>query len=39
MLPVAGFGDGGAQAFELALVLEQDFAVAEEVVLFEGGGC
>ena len=35
---VAGGGDGGAQPGELAPVVEQDLAVAREVVLLEGGG-
>ena len=35
---VAGVGEGGAQARELAAVVEEDFAVAGEVGLFEGGG-
>lgn len=35
---VAGVGDGGAEAGELAAVVEEDLAVAGEVVLFEGGG-
>lgn len=38
VLAVAGFGDGGAQALEFALVVGEDVAVAGEVVLFEGGG-
>lgn len=39
VLAVAGLGDGRSEAFELALVVEKDFAVAGEVILFEGGGC
>lgn len=35
---VAGVGDGGAEAGELAPVVEEDFAVPGEVVLFERGG-
>lgn len=33
-----GVGEGGAEAGELAAVVEEDFAVAGEVCLFEGGG-
>jgi hypothetical protein len=39
VLAVAGLGDRGSEAFELTLVVEEDFAVAGEVVLFEGRGC
>ena len=35
----ASIRDGGTQAGELAPVVEEDFAVAGEVGLFEGGGC
>lgn len=35
----AGVGEEGAEAGEFAAVVEQDFAVAGEVGLFEGGGC
>lgn len=34
----AGVGEGGAEAGELAAVVEEDFAVAGEVGLFEGRG-
>ena len=37
MLAVARFGDGGAETSELGPVFDKDFAVAGEVVLFEGG--
>jgi hypothetical protein len=36
-LAVAGFGDGRFEPFELTLMVEEDFAVAGEVILFEGG--
>lgn len=39
VLAVTGLGDGRSEALELALVVEEDFAVAREVVLFESGGC
>jgi hypothetical protein len=39
VLSVTGLRDGGSEAFELALVVEEDFAVAGEVVLFKGRGC
>lgn len=35
---VAGLGDGGGEAGEFAAVVGEDFAVAGEVVLFQGGG-
>jgi len=35
---VAGGAEGGAEPGELALVVGEDFAVAGEVVLFQGGG-
>ncbi len=38
MLAVTGFGDGGLETLELALVVEEDFAMPGEVVLFEGRG-
>jgi hypothetical protein len=38
VLAVAGLGDAGLEAFELAFVVEEHFAVAGEVVLLEGGG-
>ncbi len=39
VLAVTGLGDGRLEALELALMVEQDFAVAGEVVLLERGGC
>jgi hypothetical protein len=39
MLSIAGLGDGRLEAFELALVVEQDLTVAREVVLFQRGRC
>ena len=38
MLPVAGFGNGGAETPQLGAVLDEDFAMAGEVILFESGG-
>lgn len=35
---VARLGDSGGQSLELPAVVGQDFAVAGEVILFEGGG-
>jgi hypothetical protein len=39
VLAVAGLRDGRSEALELAFVVEENVAVAREVVLFEGGGC
>ena len=35
---LAGVGDGGFEADEFVAVVEEDFAVAGQVVGFEGGG-
>ena len=39
MLAVPGLRDGRFETLELALVVEEDFAVAGEVVLFKSRGC
>lgn len=36
---IAGFRDRGTKTGELATVVEEDFAVSGEVILFEGRGC
>jgi hypothetical protein len=39
MLAITRQGDGGPETLEFMLVILQDFAVAGQVVLFQGRGC